>query len=260
MYDDSHNIGNPVDANDNQDESSSASNESPVPAPMEVVTDEEIEEVSDSIFDGFQIVRSEYFSQLREPSISFSQGKIGVNSACIKKLPKVDYAQILVNQEKKMLAIRPCKESEIFSFQWCTYRVKDGKRLPRQVTGRMFFLKICALMKWNMDYRYKILGKLIRANDEYLFIFNLRDAQTFIREQGAEDDKPRMSRTAIFPEEWQNKFGIPYEEHQKALQINMFQGFAIYSIKGDTAAAPVQTRKPSDQEQQNPKDAHPGGE
>ena len=141
---------NPMEDNENQVRGATSDSSAPLSSkdasalpPMEVVTDDEIEEVSDSIFNGFQIVRSEFFSQLREPAITFSQGKLGVNSACIKKLPNVDYAQILVNREKKMLAIRPCQESDIFSFQWCTYRAKDGKRLPRQVTGRMFFLKIC---------------------------------------------------------------------------------------------------------------------
>jgi hypothetical protein len=85
---------------------------------IEVVSDEEIEEMPSSIFGGFQIVRSEFFSQLHEPAITFNQGKIGVNSACLKKLPNINYAQILVNREKKMLAIRPCQETEIFSFQW----------------------------------------------------------------------------------------------------------------------------------------------
>lgn len=146
-----------------------------------------------------------------------------------------------------MLAIRPCQETDIFSFQWCTYRARDSKRQPRQVTGRMFFLKICTLMEWNLDHRYKILGKLVRANEEYLFIFDLQAAQTFIREKTSEGEKPRASRTPIFPAEWKNQFGIPFEDHQNALRINMFQGFAVYSIKDDTATAPVQPRSSLEQ-------------
>ena len=159
-----------------------------------------------------------------------------------------------------MLAIRPCQESDIFSFQWCSYRAKDSKRQPRQVTGRMFFLKICTLMGWNLDFRYKILGKLIRANNEYLFIFNLQAAQTFVREEAAEGEKPKLSRTPTFPGEWQNAFGIPFEDHQKALQINMFQGFAVYSIKDDTPASPVQPKTPSEHMPPPPKDIHLGGD
>ncbi len=214
---------------------------------IEVVSDDEIEEVPSDIFGGFQIVRSEFFSQLHEPAITFNQGKINVNAACLKKLPNVKYAQILVNREKKMLAIRPCQETDIFSFQWCSYRAKDHKRQPRQITAKMLFMKICTLMKWNIDYRYKILGKLVRSNNEYLFIFNMRSVQTFIREPAAEGEKPKSSRNPIFPAEWQNQFGIPFEDHQKALQINMFQGFAVYSIKDDSTASLGQQARPSDQ-------------
>lgn len=267
MFDDPRDVNNPIEENENQENGEPAENSVPetgdgtsAPLPVEVVSDEEIEEAPASIFNGFQIVRSEFFSQLREPAITFSQGKIGVNSACLKKLPNVDYAQILVNREKKMLAIRPCQESDIFSFQWCSYRAKDGKRQPRQVTGKMFFLKICALMGWNLDYRYKILGKLIRANNEYLFIFNLQAAQTFIREEAADGEKPKLSRTPTFPGEWQNAFGIPFEDHQKVLQINMFQGFAVYSIKDDTPASPVQPKTPPVNMPSPPNDHHVGGD
>ena len=266
MFDEPLDMNNPMEENENPKNDESANNGDPengAPSalpPFEVVSDEEIEEAPSSIFNGFQIVRSEFFSQLREPAITFSQGKIGVNSACIKKLPNVDYAQILVNREKKMLALRPCQESDIFSFQWCSYRVRDGKRQPRQVTGKMFFLKICTLMGWNLDYRYKILGKLIRANNEYLFIFNLQAAQTFVREEAAEGETPKLSRTPIFPENWQNAFGIPFEDHQKALQINMFQGFAVYSIKDDTPASPVQPTTSPEQTTPPPKDVHLGGD
>ena len=267
MYDDPRNMGSPMDDNNNHEYETPMESHASLDGegattlqPMEVVSDDDIEEVADSIFNGFQIVRSEFFSQLREPAITFSQGKIGVNSACLKKLPNANYAQILVNREKKMLAIRPCQESDIFSFQWCTYRAKDGKRQPRQVTGKMFFVKICTLMGWNLDYRYKILGKLIRANNEYLFVFNLEAAQTFVRVEAADGKKTKMSRTPLFPKEWQNQFGIPFEEHQKALQINMFQGFAVYSIKDDSAAAPVQQETPPEQAQPPHSDFHQGGD
>lgn len=114
MFDDPHDMNNPMGENENQENGEPMENSVPetgdgtsAPLQVEVVSDEEIEEAPASIFNGFQIVRSEFFSQLREPAITFSQGKIGVNSACLKKLPNVDYAQILVNREKKMLVIRP---------------------------------------------------------------------------------------------------------------------------------------------------------
>ena len=136
------------------------------------VGDEQIEEDDSFSLDKFQVVRREFFSHISEPSITFNNYKIGLNSACIKRLPQIDYIQFLVNRQTRKLAIRPCLESDLHSFQWCTN--SGGKRKPRQVTGKIFFMKLFDMMGWNPNYRYKILGKLIRANGEYLFVFDLR--------------------------------------------------------------------------------------
>ena len=128
------------------------------------VTDEPIEVDDTFSLDKFQVVRREFFSHISEPSITFSNYKIGLNSACIKRLPQIEYIQFLVNRQTRKLAIRPCLESDLHSFQWCT--TSGGKRKPRQVTGKIFFMKLFDMMGWNPNYRYKILGKLIRANGE----------------------------------------------------------------------------------------------
>ena len=100
-----------------------------------VVADESEVEVDDSFnLSKFQVTHREYFANVNEPAITFSDGKVSVNTACLKKLPKTDFVQILINRETKMLVIRPCRESEIYSLQWCTYRSRDGKRQPRKVT------------------------------------------------------------------------------------------------------------------------------
>ena len=85
-------------------------------------------------------------------------------------------------------------------------------------------------MGWNPNYRYKILGKLIRANGEYLFVFDLTSTEVYQRiiKEGV---KPKTSRTPVFPAEWQDQFGVPYEEHKRSLQINIFDNYAVYGIK-----------------------------
>ena len=66
-----------------------------------------------------------------------------MNTACIRKLPETDYVQILVNQEKKKLAVRPCSEDSKDSFRWCS---ATAKRTPKHVTCRVFYGKIIELM------------------------------------------------------------------------------------------------------------------
>ena len=179
-------------------------------------------------FEGFQVVRREFFAHQSEPSVTFNNCKFYVNSACLTKFPTVQYVQVLVNRDSKILALRPCQEQERDSFLWCG--VSKGKRKPKQITCKLFYAKIVSMMDWNPNYRYKMLGKLIHANGEYLIAFDLTATEVYQREI-VEGKKPKNAKTPVFPAEWQNQFGMPFMEHRKSMQISTFDGYAIYAIK-----------------------------
>jgi len=183
-------------------------------------------------YDGYQVVRREFFAHVFEPSITFSSCKVWMNTACLTRMPDVNYVQILVNPEDKKLAVRPSREDEKDSFLWCTS--KGIQRKPKQITCRLFFAKVIQLMDWNPDYRYKLLGKLIQSGSEYLFIFDLTATEIYQRLQN-DNEKPKTSRTPVFPAEWQNQFGLPVEEHRRLLQVNIFDGYTVFGLKEKTA-------------------------
>jgi hypothetical protein len=185
-------------------------------------------------YDGYQVVRREFFSHVFEPSITFNNCRVSLNTACLNRLPEIDYVQMLVNPVEKKLAVRPSSENEKDSFLWCT--TKGAKRKPKQITCRLFFAKVIQLMDWNPDYRYKLLGKLIRSENEHLFIFDLTASEIYQRFLNS-GEKPKTSRTPIFPVEWQNQFGLPVEEHRRLLQVNIFEGYTVFGIKDKQAAA-----------------------
>ena len=87
---------------------------------MEVIDDDSFS------YDGYQVVRGEFFAHIYEPSFTFNNYKVSVNTACIKKLPDVEYVQILVNPIEKKLAVRPCREEEKDSFRWCSSGKKSS--------------------------------------------------------------------------------------------------------------------------------------
>ena len=180
---------------------------------------------------GYQVVRSEFFSHTHEPSISFNNGRIQFNAACLRKMPTVNYVQFLVNPESKSLAVRPCHEDDKDAFAWCS--IKNEKRTPRPITGKLFMAKIMAMMDWNPNHRYKLLGKIIRREDEYLLLFDMNATEVYMRISKA-DEKPKLSRTPVFPADWKDQFGLPVEEHQKSLQINIFEGYTVFRVP-DTA-------------------------
>ena len=195
---------------------------------------DEIIEVEDFDFDDFQVVRREFFAHMREPSVTFNECKFQVNMACISKFPNFDYAQVLVSQKQKILALRPCAEGVKDAYLWCS--VSKGKRKPKAITCKMFFAKIVSLMNWNPKYRYKLLGRLIHSNGEYLIAFDLNAPEVYQR-TFTEGEKPKTSRTPVFPSEWQTQFGLPYNVHKQSMQINIFDGYAVYAIKETTAEA-----------------------
>ena len=178
-------------------------------------------------YDGYQVVRGEFFAHTFEPSITFNDSKVYVNTACLNRMPTVEYIQILINQQTKKLVVRPCREDEKDSFRWCS---NTTKRRPKQITCRIFYAKLAEMMQWNPNYRYKLLGKMISANGEQLYIFDLKATEVYqrFREEGG---KVKSGRTPIFPSEWQNQFGLPVEEHRKQLQINIFDGYTVFGIK-----------------------------
>lgn len=183
-------------------------------------------------YDGFQVVRSEYFAHTYEPSITFNDYKVYVNKACTNRLSDIDYVKILVSRNEKKLAIEPCDESEKGSFMWRS-KGKDGRN-PRQLSCRVFFAMIMSMMDWNPSYRYKLLGKLIVNKGSYLFVFDLTEPEIYqrlLRDPVTGNVIKPGSNKPMYPEEWKNQFGLPVEENRKSLQINIFNGYAVYSIK-----------------------------
>ena len=216
-----------------EDAATQAQSDVSIPAAMPPSTDDIIEIDGDFDYEGFQVVRREFFAHLSEPSVTFNNYKVYVNSACLNKFPAVDYVQALVNQETKILAIRPCREEERDAFPWCTEN--KGKRKAKQVTCKLFFAMLFSKMGWNPDYRYKMLGKVIHANGEYLIAFDLSATEVYQR-TFKDGEKPKTSRKPVFPEGWQDQFGLPFSEHRTSMQINIFDGYAVYGIKDNTAA------------------------
>ena len=220
---------------DNEETASPVLEESVTPMTIDKAAPGDVIELSDEFdFEGYQVVRREFFAHTFEPSITFNNYKVYVNTACLNKFPHADCAQLLINRDSHILALRPCAESERDAFAWCN--TSGGKRKPRQVTGKFFFAKLFELMDWNIDYRYKLLGKVIHANDEYLIAIDLNASEVYQR-IAKDGGKPKTARTPVFPAGWKDQFGLPYHEHQKSLQINIFDGYAIYGIKDNTVSS-----------------------
>ena len=51
----------------------------------------------------------------------------------------------------------------------------------------------------------------------------------------------KASRTPVYPEDWKNQFGLSVEEHQRNLQVNIFEGYSIFGVQEKKQSAAGQS-------------------
>ena len=224
----------------------------------EIVDQKAIELAEDFSYDGYQVVRRELFAHLREPAVVIRRDSVTFNTACIAGLEDAVYIQILVNQDNKRMVVRKCEENDKDALRWCV--AKPDKRKSRKMTNKIFSAMMYEMMGWNLDCRYKILGHKITFEDETIYVFDLMETEIFLDIKGKRAKKDTESQTTIenvsnieetassdtdtersveeikrknripfYPKEWKDSFGLPVEEHRKALEINMLDGYAEFT-------------------------------
>ena len=188
-------------------------------------------------FDGYQVVRREFFSHKFDPTLTIRNNGIVFNNACISRLDEVVYVQVLINPDTGKLVVRPCDEGARDAVRWCIAR--DDKRKSRQISCSMFTAKLYDLMGWETLYRYKMQGTRISYQGEQLYVFDLTSTEVFIpatQDTGEPEGKPRKKTAVRFLENWRDSFGLPVAEHTASTQIDLNEGYGMMDdMKSESA-------------------------
>ena len=188
-------------------------------------------------YEGYQVVRTELFAHLRAPAIVIRPDSISFNTSCINGLSDTVHINIMVNPSKRHMIVVKSTEDKKDALRWCM--VKEDLRKTRRITCPLFAAMVYSMMNWDRKYRYKILGYRIKANDEDIFIFDLNDREMFLegvkraslKQLGSAENgeikliENKTKRQGYLPGEWQNRFGVPPEEHEKALDVDNLDDF-----------------------------------
>ena len=191
----------------------------------ENVDQKALELAQDFSYDGYQVVRRELFAHLREPAVVIRRDSVTFN-------------------DKDAL-------------RWCI--AKSDKRKSRKMSNKLFSAMMYDMMGWDTDCRYKILGHKITHEDETMYIFDLLETEIFMdtkrkkqvkTESSAKettvststDQTPeqqqdeiaakvarKLNRIPFYPKGWKDSFGLPVEEHKKALETNLTDGYIEFS-------------------------------
>lgn len=224
----------------------------------ENVDQKALELAQDFSYDGYQVVRRELFAHLREPAVVIRRDSVTFNTACIAGLEDAVYIQILVNQDNKRMVVRKCEENDKDALRWCIE--KPDKRKSRKMSNKLFSAMMYDMMGWNTDCRYKILGHKITHENETMYIFDLLETEIFMdtkRKKKANPDSlekkeelvtaetdqtpeqnqeeiaakvaRKLNRIPFYPKDWKDSFGLSVEEHKKALETNLTDGYIEFS-------------------------------
>ena len=177
---------------------------------------------------GFAVARTELFDILRRPYVKFEEKKIKFSAVCVQKFGEKCYVELLINPITRKLAIRPTdkgnRNAVIFS------RASEGRRIPKDISCAAFGKTLFALLGWNLNCKYRIIGDFISQADEIAYIFDAERAEAFFESFPSAGDEgdgepPAQPLTAIgnytraIPEEWTKSFGESYYLHELPLSV-----------------------------------------
>lgn len=184
-------------------------------------------------FDGFQVVRREFISHQFDPAMTIRGTSVTFNNACISRLENATYINFLINASTMLLVIRSVSEGAKHAVRWCL--VKGDKRKSRQITCKPFTEKLYALMNWDPVYRYKMQGWKIKYMGEDLYVFDLREVECFIPQHRDPKTGKAPRAKAVFPEGWNDSFGVSVEENEAAMNVDINEGFSeVDATQGPT--------------------------
>ena len=163
---------------------------------------------------GYEVVRAQYFSTLRNPAMTISNGKLRFNTACLKKFKNVEYVELLLNSVDHCVAIRPCEKSNPNAIHWG--RLKEGRWCASTLVCRGLAKALFDIMEWEDGLKYRFRGQFVEQGDNKLMLFELDEPEMVKvkeivlppKEEDAEGETVKQT-IYILPPEWAGTFGQP---------------------------------------------------
>ena len=178
-----------------------------------------------------KVIRKELFPSMRDPAVTFRNGNITFNTACINGLEDVVWVNLYFDEHTGLFSVTGCDENDKQALRWCV--AKPDKRKSRRMRCPDFTDSLFELMGWNKKCRYKVLGYQIPYDGKIYYVFDLNVEQVFnerpkkgeepVDENG--EQIPVDTRHGYYPDDIANTFGVPMEQHLKETEITEMDGF-----------------------------------
>ena len=162
----------------------------------------------------YNLVNKSYFQTNEVPLLSIYNLRFAFNPVCVSLLD-TDYVHLLISEEEKKIVLLPTQsympEAIKFTFQ-------SGAKKTKILKSPIFFFLVMDLMKWNPLGKYIITGSLEKANSETALVFDLSQAEIYLR-VASDLTHYNYSPLPLMAQDWKNRFGFKFEEHTQQSQI-----------------------------------------
>ena len=192
----------------------------------------------------YQVARSQFFDRSNIISMTLSINNIVFSSECIKKFPKTQFIEMLINPSKKMFAVRQSNQNFCRNaVQWSKY--KSGRLLAKNISGAAFIPTIYEIMDWNINHKYRLRGEVYTNGDEILVDFNMNETEIFIANDNETQKflkkmkpftKGPKKDIMAFPSDWANTFGNNYYRQAQAKELAMLKSNKDWRISEEGIA------------------------
>lgn len=132
--------------------------------------------ISDISLEGFQVVSGHYFTRCNEPAMTLWQTAISFNVASFTALNNCDAVQILVNDKKHYIVVKPVLSKEKDALNWKKKSPKSShNRIECAAFGRRLY------EQWNFDpgSRYRANGKLVQCDSKVMLLYDFTHPESW---------------------------------------------------------------------------------
>ncbi len=175
---------------------------------------------------GFEVARSQFFNTSAKISVTFSADTVKFSAACIEKLNKCEYVEMLIHPLNKMLVVRPANSKDKNAVKWARLNQK-GKMQTRTFSGAAYINTFYEMFDWNIEYKYRLTGTRCQKSDDAVLIFDLSEAEMYVgrelvKTNNADNFSEEITPLAntgksviAYPKRWAQDFGNGYYSQEQ---------------------------------------------
>jgi len=212
----------------------------------------EVEDLS-----GYELPPRSQFSMLSKPAVTFKYGQMTFSMASVRLFEACKFVLTPVHRGKKRMSVVPCKEEEASSLQWSRHRQSDGMLVNRGISSREFIAKIYRMMGWNVNCRYKVMGRLAigKPYDVPILVFELEEAIMFdskpVEILNEETGEVKKQQVMYYPDMYKDCIGKSYTDYVEGKQMTIFEYLDEYTGKSYTDMSEEEQKQETEEKKES---------